>query len=65
MQRQQHAFVVITCCVMFSIIRGVFVLHFVPHFSTNEYKKCRDIRSFFHSFTLSDALKTFFFLLLF
>ena len=35
MQRQQHAFVVITCCVMFSIIRGVFVLHFVPHFSTN------------------------------
>jgi hypothetical protein len=43
MQRQQHAFVVITCCVMFSIIRGVFVLHFVPHFSTNEYLKSVEI----------------------
>ena len=47
-----------------SIIRGVFVLHFVPHFSRNEYKKCRDIRSFSLSFTLSDALKTFLLLLL-
>ena len=43
-QRFGSAFVVIiVLCVSSRIIRGVFVLHFVPHFSTNEYLKSVEI----------------------
>ena len=56
-QRFGSAFVIIIVLCVTRIIRGVFVLHFVRKFSTNEYKKCRDIRSFSLSFTLSDTLR--------
>jgi hypothetical protein len=47
MQQPKHrfgsAFVVIIVFCVTRIIRGVFVLHFVPHFSTNEYLKSVEI----------------------
>ena len=42
-QRFGSAFVVIIVLCVTRIIRGVFVLHFVPHFSTNEYLKSVEI----------------------
>jgi hypothetical protein len=42
-QRFGSAFVVIIVFCVTRIIRGVFVLHFVPHFSTNEYLKSVEI----------------------